>query len=361
MTFALEIEGLSIQFGDAPVVSNFNLNAHEGEHVTFLGPSGCGKTSTLRAIAGLERPSQGTIKLFGETVYSEPGRINVPPEKRDVSMVFQSYAIWPHLTVFENVAYGLRVRKTPRDELEERVTKALDTVGLRDFARRGATELSGGQQQRVALARSFVFNPRILLFDEPLSNLDAQLRAKMRRDLKQLQRDLGITSVYVTHDQEEALSMSDRILVMNAGRVDQMGDPLEVYMTPQSRFVAEFVGSSNILRVKITAGDPATLVLENGHELVWPGLTLTGVQEVAIKYGHVTLAPRAGASDPATNEETELVGRIQERTFVGDVVDYTVDCDGLLIRARTMPHGLLDPGQEVVVRIRPEHIAPLTK
>ena len=221
---------------------------HPGEQLTLLGPSGCGKTTTLRAIAGLEQPSAGEIRIGGAPVYSSAQGVNIPAEKRGLSMVFQSYAIWPHMTVFENVAYGLRVRRESKEAIAEKVERALDMVQMRAFSARGASQLSGGQQQRVALARAFVFQPSVLLFDEPLSNLDAKLRADMRIELRELQHRLGITSVYVTHDLEEALAMSDRIVVMRDGIIEQIGTPGDIYNHPRNAFVADFVGSANLIR-----------------------------------------------------------------------------------------------------------------
>src|SRR6476646_4791028 len=217
----IEVEGLHIHYGEVPAVRGVSFDVAPGEQLTLLGPSGCGKTTTLRAIAGLEQPSVGEIRIGGAPVYSSAQRVNIPAEKRGLSMVFQSYAIWPHMTVFENVAYGLRVRRTAATELAEKVQHALDMVQMGSRASRRAAQLSGGQQQRVALARAFVFQPSVLLFDEPLSNLDAKLRADMRIELRDLQHRLGITSLYVTHDLEEALAMSDRIVVMRDGLVEQ--------------------------------------------------------------------------------------------------------------------------------------------
>src|SRR5207248_8489953 len=214
----------------------------------LLGPSGCGKTTTLRAIAGLEQPSGGSISIDGQAMYDAAQRRNIPTEQRGVSMVFQSYAVWPHMTVFDNVAYGLRVRKQGAAELKANVERALDLVQMRHLAERGASKLSGGQQQRVALARAIAFSPTVVLFDEPLSNLDAKLRAEMRVELKELQRRLDITSVYVTHDLEEALAISDRIVVMRDGVIEQVGTPGEIYDRPRNTFVADFVGSANLIR-----------------------------------------------------------------------------------------------------------------
>src|SRR5436189_5457094 len=210
----IEVHDLELYYGSIPAVRGVSFNVMPGEQLTLLGPSGCGKTTTLRAIAGLEQPASGEIRIGGAPVYSSARRINVPAEKRGLSMVFQSYAIWPHMTVFENVAYGLRVRRESKDQIAEKVDRALDMVQMRAYRDRGASQLSGGQQQRVALARAFVFQPSVLLFDEPLSNLDAKLRADMRIELRELQHRLGITSVYETPALEEALAMSDRILVI---------------------------------------------------------------------------------------------------------------------------------------------------
>ena len=238
---------LEIRYGPVPAVKGISFRVRAGEQLTLLGPSGCGKTTTLRAIAGLERPSAGAIRIGGETMYASAEGINIPAEKRGLSMVFQSYAIWPHMTVFENVAYGLRVRRKSRQEILTRVREALALVQMAPYENRPASALSGGQQQRVALARACVFQPSVLLFDEPLSNLDAKLRADMRIELRELQHRLGITSVYVTHDLEEALAMSDRIVVMRDGNIEQIGSPTEIYNLPRNAFVADFIGSSNLI------------------------------------------------------------------------------------------------------------------
>ena len=247
----IEVADLVVRYGDVTAVDNVSFDIAPGEMVTLLGPSGCGKTTTLRAVAGLETPSGGTIRLNGETVYSANERRAVPAEKRGVSMVFQSYAIWPHMTVFENVAYGLRVRKLPQAEVRQNVQRVLEMVQMQDFADRPASKLSGGQQQRVAVARAIAFSPSVLLFDEPLSNLDAKLRAEMRVELRELQRRLDITSLYVTHDQEEALAISDRVIVMNGGRIEQIGTPEDIYNRPRTRFAADFVGSANLIAGKV--------------------------------------------------------------------------------------------------------------
>jgi len=238
-------------------VETVSFAVDQGQQLTLLGPSGCGKTSTLRAVAGLERPTSGAIRIDGRAVFDGAAGINVSAEQRGMSMVFQSYAIWPHMTVFENVAYGLRVRKESGKALDEKVRHALDLVKMGAYAERNASQLSGGQQQRVALARACAFSPSVLLFDEPLSNLDAKLRAEMRIELRELQRRLNVTSLYVTHDLEEALAMSDRIVVMRAGLVEQSGTPGDIYNHPRTEFVADFVGSANLVDGEVVNGPTA--------------------------------------------------------------------------------------------------------
>jgi ABC-type Fe3+/spermidine/putrescine transport system ATPase subunit len=245
---AIEVERLSIRYGSVAAVDTVSFAVSPGQQLTLLGPSGCGKTSTMRAVAGLEKPSSGVVRVGGRPMFDAATGTNVPAEQRGMSMVFQSYAIWPHMTVFDNVAYGLRVRKETGAALKEKVHHALDLVKMGQYANRNASALSGGQQQRVALARAVAFSPSVLLFDEPLSNLDAKLRSEMRIELRELQRRLGLTSIYVTHDLEEALAMSDRIVVMRSGVIEQIGTPTEIYNYPRSAFVADFVGSANLVK-----------------------------------------------------------------------------------------------------------------
>lgn len=249
----IEISGLSKSYDGVPAVADLDITIEDGEFITLLGPSGCGKTTTLNLLAGFLKPDSGRIAIDGVTV-SEPGRV-VEPGKRGMGMVFQNYALWPHKSVFGNVAYGLQRMKVPRHEVRERVDRILDMVGLEGFNDRLPGQLSGGQQQRVALARSLVTEPGMLLLDEPLSNLDAKLRAQMRFEVQQIQRRLGTTFVYVTHDQIEALSMSDRIAVMNRGRLEQMGTPSDVYLSPATAFVADFMGLINFLPGTVASAD----------------------------------------------------------------------------------------------------------
>jgi ABC-type Fe3+/spermidine/putrescine transport system ATPase subunit len=265
---ALEVRDLVVRYGDVTAVDRVSFAADEGEFVSLLGPSGCGKTTTLRCIAGLDSASAGEIRI-GETVVARNGH-ETPPEQRGVNMVFQSYAVWPHMTVFDNVAYGLRTRGDARAEVTRRTTEALRLVGLEGFAARYGTELSGGQQQRVAVARAVVTEPRLLLFDEPLSNLDAGLRERMRVELLALQRRLGRTSIYVTHDQQEAMAMSDRIILMDRGRIVQQGSPRDLYERPANRFAASFVGNANLLDGEVFAS----------HGQDWFGVRLAGGLEL---------------------------------------------------------------------------------
>ncbi|HLQ33352.1 MAG TPA: ABC transporter ATP-binding protein [Chloroflexota bacterium] len=238
----LELVGLSKRFGPVLAVDNISFAVQPGEVFTLLGPSGCGKSTTLRLVAGLEQPDQGSLQLRGRTIASATERFFLPPERRNMGMVFQSYAIWPHMTVFENVAFPLQLRRWPKQKIREAVGQTLATVGLEGLEQRPATMLSGGQQQRVALARALVYNPDILLLDEPLSNLDAKLREHMRVELRTLQRRLGIAVLFVTHDQSEAMALSDRVAVMNAGHIEQLGTPDEVYERPTTTFVRDFLG-----------------------------------------------------------------------------------------------------------------------
>jgi ABC-type Fe3+/spermidine/putrescine transport system ATPase subunit len=247
----LEVRNLVKIFGKLTAVDNVSFKVEQGEVVTLLGPSGCGKTTTLRMVAGFEKPNAGEVEIAGRVVVATNRRINVPPERRDIGMVFQSYAIWPHMTVFENVAFPLNVRRANRQEIKRRVKETLELVGLANFSDRPAILLSGGQQQRVSLARALVYSPSILLLDEPLSNLDAKLREQMRIEIKRLQQQLGFTVLFVTHDQIEAMSLSTRLALMNQGRIEQIGGPQEVYEHPETPFVEDFLGRILRFRAKI--------------------------------------------------------------------------------------------------------------
>src|SRR5947209_339833 len=350
----IEVSNLEIHYGDVAAVRGVSFEVKPGEQLTLLGPSGCGKTTTLRAIAGLERPSSGEIRIGGNAVYSSARRINVPAEKRGLSMVFQSYAIWPHMSVFENVAYGLRVRRAA--EIERKVEGALDMVQMGALRERRASQLSGGQQQRVALARAFVFSPSVLLFDEPLSNLDAKLRAEMRVELKELQRRLDITSVYVTHDLEEALAISDRIIVMRDGAIEQVGTPAEIYDRPRNTFVADFIGSANLIRGR------------RRPDLERDGLVVIETPGGALVHG-TALDRRAGAEALLAVRTVHLrlertrppasvnawPARIRQRVFQGDFTQYHVDWDGRQLIVRSAAADPMAEGDEVFVSADPRH------
>ncbi|HUD61145.1 MAG TPA: ABC transporter ATP-binding protein [Acetobacteraceae bacterium] len=350
----IEVTDLVVRYGDVTAVDGIGFDIAPGELVTLLGPSGCGKTTTLRAVAGLETPSSGSIRLNGQTVFGAAERRNVPAEKRGVSMVFQSYAIWPHMTVFDNVAYGLRVRKLPQAEVRQNVARVLGLVQMQDYADRPASKLSGGQQQRVAVARAIAFSPNVLLFDEPLSNLDAKLRAEMRVELRELQRRLDITSLYVTHDQEEALAISDRVIVMNGGRIEQIGSPEEIYNRPRSRFVADFVGSANLIKGQIRG--PA----EAGGTLIFEaegGIRLEVIALDASRGDHDTVALRSSYIHlgHVPGSRNAVPGRIHRRMFHGDFIQYVVDWPAGQLIVRRPPTELFDEGSEVTVSFAPVH------
>jgi len=353
---SIEVRDLVVRYGKVLAVRGVTFTVGAGEHLTLLGPSGCGKTTTLRAIAGLEQPESGEIKIGGAVVFGAAPRVNVPPERRGLSMVFQSYAIWPHMTVFDNVAYGLRVRRAAEAEIAERVGWALGLVQMGDLARRSASRLSGGQQQRVALARAFVFSPAVLLFDEPLSNLDAKLRAEMRIELKDLQRRLGITSVYVTHDLEEALAISDRIVVMRDGVIEQVGTPGEIYDRPRNTFVADFVGSANLIRGRhrpdlerdglvVLETPSGVLVHGSAHGRRVGASPLFAVRTVHVRLGRER-PPSAINAWPA---------RVRQRVFQGDFTQYHLEWDGRPIVARAVAADPVSEGDEVYLSVDPRH------
>jgi ABC-type Fe3+/spermidine/putrescine transport system ATPase subunit len=352
----IEVEDLVIRYGTVEAVRSIRFTVARGELVTLLGPSGCGKTTTLRAIAGLETPSAGEIRIAGLSVFSSASRVNVPAEKRDISMVFQSYAIWPHMSVFDNVAYPLRVRRMSRREIDEKVQRALEQVQLSAVARRSASKLSGGQQQRVALARAVVFSPTVLLLDEPLSNLDARLRAEMRVEIRELRRRLGITAVYVTHDQEEALAISDRVIVMHAGVIEQNGTPSEIYNAPRNAFVADFVGSANLIRGRIRRdmGEDGVIVLQTPGGRLVHGVdrnrtaATEGVFAIRIAYPVLSREKPGGARNVWPT-------RITRRVFLGDSIEYLVDWEDAGLVVRTRPTEEFDEGEELHLALEPRH------
>ncbi|MCX7938405.1 MAG: ABC transporter ATP-binding protein [Thermoflexales bacterium] len=310
----LELHRLRKTFGDAVAVEDFSLSVAQGEFIAFLGPSGCGKTTTLRMIAGLEQPDAGTILLNGRDI------THLPPNKRNVGMVFQSYALFPNMTVAQNIGYGLRVAGKPRAEIEQRVRAMLQLIQMEGFAQRYPHQLSGGQQQRVALARALAVQPQGLLLDEPLSALDAKIRVELRQEIRRIQRETGITAIYVTHDQEEALALSDRVVVMNRGRIEQIGTPPEIYNEPATEFVARFIGHINVLPVEV-ADAAAGLVRLGAQSLRVEGAPLNGR---AVKLGIRPELIKLGALD----HHNVLQGRVVSVTYLGAVVRVHVEVEG---------------------------------
>jgi iron(III) transport system ATP-binding protein len=329
----------------------------EGKLFTLLGPSGCGKTTTLRSIAGLEKPSAGEIEVGGKTMFSSARGIFVAPNKRNFGMVFQSYAIWPHMNVFQNVAFPLEVRRLPRKEINQKVMRVLTSVQLAELKDREATKLSGGQQQRLALARALVMEPQLLLLDEPLSNLDAKLRDRMRSELKRLQRELGLTTVYVTHDQSEALALSHEIAVMNEGRVVQVGTPREIYEQPRNQFVADFVGTTNFISGTVTAAEDG-----NGCCLVGSGLgplkvhASQGVAKdmnvtVSVRPEDVELSERPLA---AADGENVCKAVVTAKDFLGEYLDFQIKVGDVVLLARAHPSLRTPVGDAIYLRMKAE-------
>jgi ABC-type Fe3+/spermidine/putrescine transport system ATPase subunit len=356
----LQLTGVSKLYGAAPAVENASIEIGRGEVFTLLGPSGCGKTTTLRLIAGLERPDAGDIILRGRVVASAARRLFVAPHKRNLGMVFQSYAIWPHMSVFENVAYPLRLRGTRGGVVHDKVTRVLDLVGLAGLEARAATLLSGGQMQRLALCRALVYEPDLLLLDEPFSNLDAKLREQMRVELKLLQRRLGVTVLFVTHDQVEALSLSNRIAVMRRGRVEQVGPPRELYERPGTPFVRDFLGQTVILRGHVAGGAPGQVSVKLdgvfGGRLV-AGRPAPAAVLAAGAEAHVAVRPEdiAVTDGDGARDDEALSGVIEALLFVGDRYEARVSLGGeqriLLLLPRTRDWR---EGQTVQLRFPPE-------
>lgn len=331
-TGELRLEGLTKEFGRGQetvvAVNAIDLTIAPGEFITLLGPSGCGKTTTLRMVAGFEDPSAGHVVLDGKDM------ISTAPNKRPMAMVFQSYALFPHLSVWENLAYGLKIRRTPKAEIESQVEAVMESMNLEMFAKRAPNQLSGGQQQRVALARAMVMKPKVLLFDEPLSNLDAKLRERMRLEIRKLQRQLGITSLYVTHDQSEAMSMSDRIIVMNGGHIEQAATPDVIYRQPASVFVADFIGRANFLEVtrEGTPGEDRARVSVLGRSVEVPCHADAGSANdvvLLVRPESVKLL----AAGQANRTEDDHTGRVVTSVFYGDHVEYEVQTEHGLITA----------------------------
>ncbi|MCC6890522.1 MAG: ABC transporter ATP-binding protein [Hyphomicrobiales bacterium] len=358
----LSVKGLFTEYASehgtvVKAAQDVSFTVPEGKLFTLLGPSGCGKTTTLRSIAGLERPTAGEIEVAGRVVYSSGRGIFVAPNKRNFGMVFQSYAIWPHMNVFQNVAFPLEVRKLRKRQIDTKVMRVLAAVQLDHLVGREATKLSGGQQQRLALARALVMEPQLLLLDEPLSNLDAKLRDAMRTELKRLQREFNLTTIYVTHDQSEALALSHEIAVMNDGFIVQIGSPRQIYEQPANQFVADFVGQTNFIRGTVTALDVAagrarvaTLIGElNVHAAHDVARDMPVV--VSVRPEDLELSERAFEVDAGDN----VIGAtVQAKDFLGEYLDFHVKVGDVVLQARAHPSLRTPTGDPIFVRMRAE-------
>ncbi|NWF92198.1 MAG: ABC transporter ATP-binding protein [Syntrophaceae bacterium] len=351
----IKIENLYKRFGNVAAVNHIWLEVNRGEILTLLGPSGCGKTTTLRCIAGLEKPDEGDVIIDGQSMFSQGF---IPPSKREIGMVFQNYAVWPHMRVFDNVAYGLKIRKLPKKVIKKKVTETLESLGLTGLEGRFPGQLSGGQQQRVALARALVGNPKVLLLDEPLSNLDAKLREKMRFEIKSLVRRMGITSVYVTHDQAEAMVISDRVSIMNAGDIVQVGTPEEIYKKPANRFVADFIGTTNFIAGEISEvlreRELVSIHTEFGQKMLCkipdPAMASTNKKvTISIRPEDIEVfkEPREGA-------DNLFKGTIVNRAYLGNFLYLFVSVDHTMVRVQA-PYGIKQKeGEELFLFLNPE-------
>ena len=355
----LSVRGLNTEYptdsGPVRAARDVAFDVPEGKLFTLLGPSGCGKTTTLRSIAGLERPQSGEITLGGRTLYASASRIFVAPNERNIGMVFQSYAIWPHMSVFENAAFPLQVgrRKLSAKDIRDRVMRVLGIVAMDALADRPATNLSGGQQQRLALARALVMGPQLLLLDEPMSNLDAKLRERMRFELKRIQRDTGVTTVYVTHDQTEALALSHEIAVMHEGVIMQVGTPHEIYERPRSRFVADFIGRTNLLEAKVVAADGpgnyrVRTALGELRASSADGLQPGEAVALSIRPEDIELA------EERPQGQNVCAGTVSAKVFLGDTVDFQVAVGNQLVLATAHPSLLTRVGEPIFLSISTE-------
>jgi spermidine/putrescine transport system ATP-binding protein len=356
----VRLERVSKLFADVAAVDDLSLDIAEGEFFSLLGPSGCGKTTTLRMIGGFEDPTRGTVYLGGRDVTDDP------PYKRDVNTVFQSYALFPHLDVYENVAFGLRRRKVPKDQVEQRVKDAMRLVDLHGFETRRPPQMSGGQQQRVALARALVNSPKVLLLDEPLGALDLKLRKKMQLELKRIQQEVGITFIYVTHDQEEAMTMSDRLAAMRHGKIEQLGEPERVYENPATEFVAGFLGASNLLEgeVKESTNGRSTVLLTNGGTVTLPGARIPSDAGPRIKVGVRPEKVEITRGNRSPNGDNSVEGTVTMATYIGVSHQYKVSTqDGTVLTVYVQNLGDEEAprqGEAVTLTWNPEYTFAVT-
>jgi iron(III) transport system ATP-binding protein len=346
----LEVRNLVKIFGKITAVDNVSFKVEQGEVVTLLGPSGCGKTTTLRMVAGFEKPNAGEVEIAGRVVVATDRRINVPPERRDIGMVFQSYAIWPHMNVYENVAFPLTQgqKRVAKSLVADRVRTALKRVQLDGLEDRPATDLSGGQQQRVAMARAMVTDAKVLLMDEPLSNLDARLREQMRVELKKITKSIGVTTLYVTHDQAEALSLGDKVCVMNQGEILQIAAPSDVYAKPANLFVAQFVGEMNFVKAAVAGPDKIESPLGVIAAATPLGVTTGAEVTLAIRPEHVEV------TSCEDRDGTAVAGRVATRSYLGDAALLEVEVNGVTLLAKLAGDTTLNVGQSAAV-ICPSH------
>ncbi len=353
----IEVAGLVKQFGDQRALDNVSFTVSDGELFTLLGPSGCGKSTTLMSIAGFQTPNEGRVAVGGEPIFDASSRLNLAAERRNLGIVFQSYAVWPHMTVFDNLAFPLKVRKLNRKDVGTRVREMLELVDLGPYEKRYPHQLSGGQQQRVALGRALVYSPSVLLLDEPFSNLDAKLRERARTWVKDLQHSLGLTTIFVTHDQDEALSMSDRVLVMSNGVVQQIGTPEEVYRKPANRFVAEFVGQVNLIAGIVAGYEHNIATIDTGNAA---HALRVRVDQAPQPHSPVTVAVRPealvveAAGSATHNGSNTLSARVTSVAFLGDHYQYELDASGLALTAQSA-HKV--ESEDVKVHIPPDACA----
>jgi iron(III) transport system ATP-binding protein len=352
----IEIQNLFKRFKKVVAINRIQLDVQQGEMLTLLGPSGCGKTTTLRCIAGLEKPEDGDIIIDGKPMLSQGF---VPPAKRGIGMVFQNYAVWPHMKVFNNIAYGLKIQKMARADIRQRVNKVLDLVGLAGLQDRYPSQLSGGQQQRVALARALVSNPKVLLLDEPLSNLDAKLREGLRFEIKSLVRRMGITSVYVTHDQAEAMVISDRIAVMDSGDVIQVGKPQEIYKKPANRFVADFIGTMNFINAEIVRIQPDSEAIYvktdfSDQMLCQASDTMTDFSAGDNVYVSIRPEDVEVFAEPPQDSQNLFKATIAHKAYLGNFLYLFFNLNGTMIRVQVPHHLPQEEGRELFLVLNPQ-------
>jgi len=356
----LIVDQITKKYGETLAVEDVEFSIGRGEMVTLLGPSGCGKSTILRCVAGLEKINAGQVIIDGERVSSAKDNVFIPAEKRDIGMVFQSYAVWPHMTVWGNVAFPLQVHRVSKKEILSRVEKMLSIVGLENMTDRNVTKLSGGQQQRVVLARALVQNPRLLLFDEPLSNLDARLRVSMRFEIRRIQQRVGISALYVTHDQTEAMVLSDRVIVMNKGRIEQVGPPLEIYRKPASTFVASFFGEVNFIKGKIAPFDKSTSLVPVSVEIDKKKQEILTQPQKGMKAGdrvYVCIRPQDVQMEVQCSENESrqtFRGKTSQIVHMGSHVEYLIDLGNLELLCHCIHDLGKNVGEDVTVTLAPE-------